>query len=108
VHNISDVRQIEVHTAKPLVLGSSRLEVEIPIANLDKFISPGSDKIPAELIQIRSKILRSARNCMILGKSLLLYLFSKPVTKLAVIIIVEYHYYQLPINFYRISSSVHR
>jgi hypothetical protein len=51
VHNISDVRQIEVHTAKPLVPGTSRLEVEIAIAKLKKYKSPGNDKIPAELIQ---------------------------------------------------------
>jgi hypothetical protein len=31
VHNVSDVRQIEVHTAEPLVPGAS-LEVEIAIA----------------------------------------------------------------------------
>jgi hypothetical protein len=33
VHNVSDVRQIEVHTAEPLVPGLSCLEVEIAIAN---------------------------------------------------------------------------
>jgi hypothetical protein len=33
-HNVSDVRQIEVHTAEPLVPGPSRLEVEISIAKL--------------------------------------------------------------------------
>jgi hypothetical protein len=32
VHNVSDVKQIEVHTAEPLVPGPSRLEVEIAIA----------------------------------------------------------------------------
>jgi hypothetical protein len=32
VHNISDVRQIEVHTADPLVPGFSCFEVEIVIA----------------------------------------------------------------------------
>jgi hypothetical protein len=32
VHNVSDVRQIEVHTAEPLVPGPIRLEVEIAIA----------------------------------------------------------------------------
>jgi hypothetical protein len=32
VHNVSDVRQIEVHKAEPLVPGPSRLEVEIAIA----------------------------------------------------------------------------
>jgi hypothetical protein len=51
VHNASDVRQIEVHTAEQLVPGSSRFEVEIAIAKFKKYKSPGSDKIPAELIQ---------------------------------------------------------
>jgi hypothetical protein len=32
VHNVSDVRQIEAHTAEPLVPGPSRFEVEIAIA----------------------------------------------------------------------------
>jgi hypothetical protein len=51
MHNVSDVRQIEVHTAEPLVPGPSRLEVEIAIAKLKKYKSPGSNQIPAELIQ---------------------------------------------------------
>jgi hypothetical protein len=34
VHNFSDVRQIEVHTAEPLVPGPSRLQVEIAAAKL--------------------------------------------------------------------------
>jgi hypothetical protein len=34
MHNVNDVRQIEVHTAEPLVPGPSRLEVEIAIAKL--------------------------------------------------------------------------
>jgi hypothetical protein len=41
VHNVSDVRQIVVHTAEPLVPGQSRLEVEIAIAKLKKYKSPG-------------------------------------------------------------------
>jgi hypothetical protein len=49
VHNVSDVRQIEVHMAEPLVPGPSRLEAEIAIAKLKKYKSPGSDQIPAEL-----------------------------------------------------------
>jgi hypothetical protein len=36
VHNVSNVRQIEVHTAEPLVPGLSRLEVEIAVAKLKK------------------------------------------------------------------------
>jgi hypothetical protein len=51
VLNVSDVRQIEVHTAEPLVPGPSRLEVEIAIAKLKKYKSPGSDQIPEQLIQ---------------------------------------------------------
>jgi hypothetical protein len=51
VHNVSDVRQIEVHTAEPLVSGPSRLDDEIAIAKLKKYKPPGSDKIPAELTQ---------------------------------------------------------
>jgi hypothetical protein len=32
VLNVTDVRQIEAHTAEPLVPGPSRLEVEISVA----------------------------------------------------------------------------
>jgi hypothetical protein len=60
VHNVSDVRQIEVHTAEPLVPGPSHLEVEIAIAKLKKYKSPGTDQIPAELIQAVCEMLLSA------------------------------------------------
>jgi hypothetical protein len=59
VHNVSDVRQIEVHMAEPLVPGPSRLEVDIAIGKLKKYKSSGSDQIPAELIQAGGKILLS-------------------------------------------------
>jgi hypothetical protein len=62
VHNVSDVRQIEVHTAEPLVPGPSGPEVEIAIAKLKKYKSLGSDQILAELIQARGEILLSAIN----------------------------------------------
>jgi hypothetical protein len=45
VHNVSDVRQIEVHTAESSVSGPIRLEVEIAIAKLKKYKSPGSDQL---------------------------------------------------------------
>jgi hypothetical protein len=45
VHNVSDVRQIEVHMAESLVSGPSHLEVEIAIVKLKKYKSPGSDQI---------------------------------------------------------------
>jgi hypothetical protein len=59
LHNVSDVRQIEVYTAEPLVPGPSHLEVEIAVAKLKKYKSPGSDEIPTELIQAGGEILLS-------------------------------------------------
>jgi hypothetical protein len=59
VHTVSEVRQIEVHTAEPLVPGPSRLEVEIAFAKLKKYKSSASDQIQAELIQAGGEILLS-------------------------------------------------
>jgi hypothetical protein len=59
VHNVSDVRQIEVHKAEPLVPGPSCLEVEIAIVKLKKYKLPGGDKNPAESIQAEGEILLS-------------------------------------------------
>jgi hypothetical protein len=42
VLNISDVRQIEIHTAEPTVPGPCHLEFEIPFAKLKRYKSPGS------------------------------------------------------------------
>jgi hypothetical protein len=65
VHNVSDVRQIGVHTAEPLVPDRSRLEVEIATAKLKKYKSPGSDQIPAEIIQEGGEILLSVNHKLI-------------------------------------------
>jgi hypothetical protein len=56
VHNVSGVKQIELHIAESLVPGSSHLEVEIAITKLKNYKSPGSDQIPAELIPVGGKI----------------------------------------------------
>jgi hypothetical protein len=53
VHRVSDVRQIEIHTSEP-----SPSEVEIAIAKLKKYKSPGSVQIPAELIQAGGETLQ--------------------------------------------------
>jgi hypothetical protein len=60
VHNVSDDRQIEIHTTEPLIPGPSHLEVEIAIAKLKKYKSSGSDQIPAELIEAGGETLVSA------------------------------------------------
>jgi hypothetical protein len=57
VHNVSDVRQIEIHMAEPLVPGPNHLEVEMAIAKLKKYESPSSDQISAELFQLGGEIL---------------------------------------------------
>jgi hypothetical protein len=49
----------QMYRAEPSIPGPSRLEVEIAIAKLNRYKSPGSDRIPAELIQAVGKTLRS-------------------------------------------------
>jgi hypothetical protein len=46
--------------AESLVSGPSCLEVEIAIAKLKKYKSPGNDQIPAELIHAGGEMLLSA------------------------------------------------
>jgi hypothetical protein len=59
VHRVSDVRQIRKHTAEPFVPDSNPSEVEIAIAKLKKYKSPGSDHIPEELNQAGGETLWS-------------------------------------------------
>jgi hypothetical protein len=70
VHDVSDVRQIEIHTAEPLVPGPSHLEVEISIAELKKYKSPGSDQILAELYQAGGETLVSVNHKLVTYKIL--------------------------------------
>jgi hypothetical protein len=115
VHNASDVRQIEVHTAEPLVPGPSHLEVEIAIAKLKKCKSPGSDPILAEPIQAGGEILPSVIHKLInctwnkeefpdqWKESIIVPVHKKGDEP--VIIILGYHCYELHTKLYRISSS---
>jgi hypothetical protein len=59
IHRVSDGRQIEIHTAEPSVPQPSDSEVQIPITNLKRYKSSGSDLISAELIQTGDKTLQS-------------------------------------------------
>jgi hypothetical protein len=58
-------RKIAIHRAEPLVSDPSPFEVEIAIANVKMYKSPGSDTIPAELIQAGGAVLRSEINQLI-------------------------------------------
>jgi hypothetical protein len=53
-HRISDVSQIEIHTAEP-----SSFEVEIAIGKFRKDKPPGTDQILAELTQVGGQTLPS-------------------------------------------------
>jgi hypothetical protein len=59
VHMVSDVRQIEIHTAEPLVPSPSPFYFEIAIENMKRYKLSGSDQIPAEVIQTGSESLLS-------------------------------------------------
>jgi hypothetical protein len=59
IHGVYDVRQMDIHTAEPLVSEPSLVEVEIPIGKLKNYKSPGTDQIPSELIKAKGEILCS-------------------------------------------------
>jgi hypothetical protein len=59
VHGVHDVRQMDMHTAEPLVSEPSLVEVEIAIGKLKSYKSPGTDNIPTELIKAGGEILYS-------------------------------------------------
>jgi hypothetical protein len=113
VHNVSDVKQIEIHTAEPLVPGLSHLQVEIAIAKLEKYKLPCTDQILAELTQAGCEILVSVIHNLlnsIWNKEELAAQWKETITvqihrkgTLAVIIIVGYHCYQFHTKFYQIS-----
>jgi hypothetical protein len=50
-HTISDVGHLEIRTGESLVPDPSHFEVEIAVVKMKKYKSPGSEHIPAELIQ---------------------------------------------------------
>jgi hypothetical protein len=59
VHGVHDVRQIDIHTAEPLVPEPSLVEVETAIGKSKSYKSPGTDQIPTELIKAGSETLCS-------------------------------------------------
>jgi hypothetical protein len=59
VHGVHDVRQMHIREAEPLVPEPSFIEVEIAIGKLKSYKSPGTDQIPAELIEAGGETLCS-------------------------------------------------
>jgi hypothetical protein len=74
IHNVNDVEQTKKHTAEPLVPEPSRFEVEIAIEKRKGYKSPGTDQIPAELMQaggnyvLRSTVTNGIYYCTCLQK----------------------------------------
>ena len=62
VHRVNDVKQTEIHTAEPLVPEPGASEVELATEELKRHKSPGTDHIPAELIQGGSRTICSEIN----------------------------------------------
>jgi hypothetical protein len=103
---------MDVHAAEPLVPEPSLVEVEIAIGKLKSYKSPGTDQIPAELIEAGCEILCSDINefiCSIWNKeempqqwkeSIVVPIYKKGDKTL--IIIEESPAYQLPTKFYQI------
>jgi hypothetical protein len=113
VHMVSDVRQIDIHAAEPLVPEPSPFETGIVIAKLKKYKLPGSDLVLAELIQAGGETLWSEIYTLInsilnkeefpdQSKSLLLYQFTRRAIKLTVAIIEI----SLSSTSYKILSSI--
>jgi hypothetical protein len=59
VRGVNDVRQTEIHKAEPSVPEPSSFECETAIEKLKRYKSPGTDQIPAELIQVGDNALHS-------------------------------------------------
>jgi hypothetical protein len=60
--NVQDpggIRQTEIHTAEPFLPEPGAAEVEVAIRKMKRYKAPGSDQIPAELIQAGGEILHS-------------------------------------------------
>jgi hypothetical protein len=53
VDRVLDDRQMDIHTAEPLVLEPGLVEVEIAIGKLKSYKSPGTDQILGRIDQSR-------------------------------------------------------
>jgi hypothetical protein len=108
---------IQIHTGETLVPMSSPFEVEMAIEKLERYKSPGANKIQAEFIQARGRTIRFEIHKLINSvwnkeelpdqwRSQSLYLFISRVMKQTAAIIKAYHCYQLHTTFYHTFCQV--
>jgi hypothetical protein len=117
VNRFNDVRQIEIHTAEPLVPGPSLLEVEIDVAKLKMYNLSGSGQILAELIQAGGETLWSEIHKLVNSfgnmnelpdqwkESVMVPIYKKGSIKVTVVIIVEQHVLFLILYISALSNS---
>jgi hypothetical protein len=116
VRRVKNVRQIEIHTAEPLIPEPGPFEVETAIAKLKKYKSPGSDQISAKLIQAGGEALQSEIHKLINSvwskeeltdqwKEFIIVAIWRRMIKLTVVFIEEHQFYQLHTKFYPTSFS---
>jgi hypothetical protein len=67
VHGVNYTRQTEIHTAEPLAPESSAFEVDLAIEELKSHKSPVIEQIPAELIKVRCRTIRSKIHKLIIS-----------------------------------------
>jgi hypothetical protein len=114
LHGVRGVRLIETHRAEPRGPEPSAVELEMDIEKLNKYKSPGIDQIPAEMIKVGSRTIRSRsinflilfairKNCLSRGRNQSLCIFKRMVIKETVAILEAYHCYQLHTKFYQAS-----
>jgi hypothetical protein len=111
-YGVNKVWQTKMHTVEPLVPQHSS-EVKVTIENLKRYKSPSVEQIPVGLIQEGGETLCSVllilfkirKNCKWCGRNLLLYILTQRAMKHTVVIIKEYHCYQLHTKLYPTSFS---
>jgi hypothetical protein len=115
VHEASDVKQIEIHTAEPLVPEPRPFEAEIAVVNLKRIYckivikfqqltQAAHETVWSEIHKLITYIWKR-KNCLISGRIPFLYQFTRSAIKLTVVIIVRYHSNQLHTKCYPVSFS---
>jgi hypothetical protein len=110
VQGPGSIMQTEIHTAEPFVTECSAAEVEVAIRKIERYKAPGSDQIPAVLIQAGVETLHSEIHKLIMliwnkelphqWKESIVVPIHKRVIKLTAVIIEAYHCCQLHTKFY--------
>jgi hypothetical protein len=105
-----------MHIAQPLVTEPTHFEGEFATEKKEGYKSPGSEQIPAELIQAGCDTLRSQIQKLIHSilnkeelpqqrKESIILLFLKRAINITILIIEEYQVYQIHTQFYPVLLS---